>query len=158
MPYLVDGHNLIPKLGLRLDSPDDEQALIARLQIFCRLRRSQAEIFFDGAPPGPSSPRRSGAVSAHFVPRPSSADAAIETRLARLGRSARNWTVVSSDRRVQRAARAVHAQAVSSEAFARAVADTEREEAVRLKSRDVKLGPDEVEAWLAEFKGRPPKP
>ncbi len=158
MPYLVDGHNLIPKLGLRLDSPDDEQALITRLQTFCRLRRTRVEVFFDGAPPGPSPARKSGAVSAHFIPRGSSADAAIEARLARLGRSARNWAVVSSDRRVQRAARAVHAQAVSSEDFARTVADAEREEAVRVKNRVDNLSPDEVEAWLAEFKSRPPKP
>ena len=30
MPYLVDGHNLIPKLGLSLASPDDELAKLAR--------------------------------------------------------------------------------------------------------------------------------
>ena len=43
MPYLIDGHNLIPKLGLRLDSLDDEEQLIPRLQEFCRLRRAQVE-------------------------------------------------------------------------------------------------------------------
>ena len=31
MPYLIDGHNLIPKLGLRLDSPDDENAVVLPL-------------------------------------------------------------------------------------------------------------------------------
>ena len=36
MPYLIDGHNLIPKLGLRLESLDDEMELIAILQEFCR--------------------------------------------------------------------------------------------------------------------------
>ena len=30
MPYLIDGHNLIPKLGLRLDELDDEIELIRR--------------------------------------------------------------------------------------------------------------------------------
>ncbi len=32
LPYLIDGHNLIPKLGLRLDSIDDEMDLVVRLQ------------------------------------------------------------------------------------------------------------------------------
>lgn len=39
MPYLIDGHNLIPKLGLRLDSMDDEMELVAILQEYARLER-----------------------------------------------------------------------------------------------------------------------
>ena len=49
MAYMIDGHNLIPKLGLRLDSLDDEEQLLALLQEFCRLRRAQVEVYFDGA-------------------------------------------------------------------------------------------------------------
>ena len=44
MPYLIDGHNLIPKLGLRLDSMDDEMELIAILQEFCRVERRQVDV------------------------------------------------------------------------------------------------------------------
>ena len=65
MPYLIDGHNLIPKLGLRLDACDDELALVTRLQEFCRLRRAQVEVYFDGAPPGQPASRKFGAVTAH---------------------------------------------------------------------------------------------
>ena len=79
MPYIIDGHNLIPKLGLRLDSIDDELDLLARLQEFCRLRRTQVEVYFDGAPPGQASTRKAGVVTAHFVRQGSSADASIET-------------------------------------------------------------------------------
>ena len=43
MPYLIDGHNLIPKLGLRLDSVDDEMELVAILQEFCRLLKELSE-------------------------------------------------------------------------------------------------------------------
>ena len=46
MPYLIDGHNLIPRLGLRLDSMDDEMELIAILQEFYRTERRQVEVFF----------------------------------------------------------------------------------------------------------------
>jgi hypothetical protein len=49
MPYLIDGHNLIPKLGLRLDSMDDEQELVVILQEYARLeRKKQVEVYFDG--------------------------------------------------------------------------------------------------------------
>jgi predicted RNA-binding protein with PIN domain len=141
MPYLIDGHNLIPKLGLRLDFLDDEEELISRLQEFCRQRRLRAEVFFDGAPPGQASRRKAGSVTAHFVRQGSSADAAIELQLARLGKIVKNWTVVSSDRRVQQAARAVHAGVLSSEEFALEMADARSAgKAVFLIKRKIERG------------------
>ena len=151
MPYLIDGHNLIPKLGLTLASPDDELDLIARLLDFCRLRRVQVEVYFDGAPLGLPATRKSGAVTAHFVRLGSSADAAVEDRLARLGGSARNWTVVSSDRRLQIAAQAVHAQAMPSEAFAREMTTALREQPAASPD-EAGLSPEQVEEWLRIFK------
>ncbi|MBL0344247.1 hypothetical protein [Candidatus Villigracilis affinis] len=50
MPYLIDGHNLIPKVGLRLDSPNDELELARLLQDFARIKRQPVEVYFDGAP------------------------------------------------------------------------------------------------------------
>ena len=153
MPYLIDGHNLIPKLGLRLDSFDDELDLIARLQEFCRIRRAKVEVYFDGAPPGQSGVRSAGAVTAHFVRLGSSADAAIEVRLEAMGRSAKNWTVVSSDHRVQRAAQSVHASVITSDEFARQVAAAQVERTMISKGEAI-LNPDEVEEWLNIFKKR----
>jgi predicted RNA-binding protein with PIN domain len=150
MPYLIDGHNLIPKLGLRLDSLDDEDQLISRLQEFCRLRRAQVEVCFDGAAPGQASTRRAGAVTARFIHRRSSADAAIELRLARLGKAAKNWTVVSSDGRVQRAAGASHAGVVSSEEFAREMSKAQAM-GTSMSKNEATLAPDEVEEWLDLF-------
>src|SRR4026207_107874 len=98
MPYLIDGHNLIPKLGLRLDSMDDEMELIPFLQEFCRRERKQVDVYFDGAPPAQAGTRKLGAVTAHFVRLGTTADDAIRTRLKTLGKSAKNWVVVSSDR------------------------------------------------------------
>ncbi len=151
--FLIDGHNLIPKLGLRLDSIDDEEALIARLQEFSRLRRTQLEVYFDGALPGQPQKRKFGMVTAHFIRQGSSADAAIEQRLLKLGRSARNWTVVSSDQRVQNAARAVHAQVVSSDEFAIQMRDAQTARPVKAR-QDVNVSPEEVEEWLSLFKHR----
>jgi hypothetical protein len=154
MPYLVDGHNLIPQLGLRLDSFDDEMALVARLQEFCRLRRTRVEVYFDGAPAGQTGPRKFGAVTAHFVRQGATADAAIEARLARLGREARNWSVVSSDGRVQQAARAVHAEAVPGGEFAARMRAAAVE---RSKTGEAGggLNPEEIEEWLTMFRNRP---
>jgi predicted RNA-binding protein with PIN domain len=150
MPYLIDGHNLIPKLGLRLDCMDDEEQLIPRLQEFCRLRRVQLDVFFDGAPPGQPATRRAGAVTANFIRQGASADAAIENRLARLGKTAKNWTVVSSDGRVQRAARAVHAGVLSSEEFAREMSRAQAISTSAIK-HEATLPASEVEEWLDIF-------
>jgi uncharacterized protein len=150
MPYLIDGHNLIPKLGLRLDSIDDEMELIAILQEFCRLERRQVEVFFDGAPQ-PSTLKR-GAVTAHFVQLGRTADDAIRAYLKRLGKNARNWTVVSSDRQVQAEARSVRAEILSSDSFA-AMLQQARNSAPKPDS-DKNLSPGEVEEWLKLFEAR----
>jgi uncharacterized protein len=118
MPYLIDGHNLIPHVpGLSLQAIDDEMQLVELLQEFCRLSRQQVEVFFDNAPPAQPRLRRFGRLTAYFVPSNQTADQAIQRRLTRLGRAARNWRVVSSDREVQAEAHSRHAQVVSSEDF-----------------------------------------
>jgi predicted RNA-binding protein with PIN domain len=94
MRYLIDGHNLIPKLpGLSLNAIDDELRLVELLQEYCRRSRNGVEVYFDNAPPGQAGTRRYGTVSAHFIPRGRTADDAIRLRLGRLGRSGKNWTV-----------------------------------------------------------------
>jgi uncharacterized protein len=118
MPYLIDGHNLIPKLGLRLDSIDDEMELATILKEFTRLERKQVEVYFDGAPAGQAGMRRLGTVIAHFVPLGHTADNAIRSRLKKLGREAKNWIVVSSDRQIQSEVRAAQARVISSDEFA----------------------------------------
>ena len=152
MPYLIDGHNLIPKLGLRLDSIDDEMELIAILQEFCRLERRQVEVFFDGAPASQSGTRKLGAVTAHFVRLGTTADDAIRNRLKRLGKSARNWTVVSSDRQVQANAHASQAEVISSDAFAGLLKQA-RNSAPK-PNDDRKISQQEVEEWLKLFEQR----
>ena len=155
MPYLIDGHNLIPKLGLRLDSPDDELELIVVLQEFCRRSRRECEVYFDGAPAGQISTKKFGAVTAHFVRLGMTADSAIKARLEKLERAARNWIVVSSDHEVQNAARAAHAHAASSEEFARLLKRIHQYPG-GIKSTGKPMGerelsPEEIEEWLKLF-------
>jgi predicted RNA-binding protein with PIN domain len=153
MPYIIDGHNLIPKIpGLDLASIDDEVQLIELVQEFCRLRRKSAEIYFDNAPPGQPKARHYGQVLARFVRAGQTADDAIRARLVRLGPGARNWTVVSSDQQVQLAVRAARAQSITSEEFARLLIDRLRggDEASAQAGAD-SLDEDEIQEWLDIF-------
>jgi predicted RNA-binding protein with PIN domain len=156
MPYLIDGHNLIPKVaGLSLGDIDDEVQLIEQLQEFCRLQRKQVEIHFDNAPAGQPRARVYGPVTARFTRAGKSADQSIQEHLTRLGKAARNWTVVSSDRSVQVSARAARAQVMSSEAFAALLRRAlEGGPASAEQSPDADLPPDELQDWLDLFGGK----
>jgi predicted RNA-binding protein with PIN domain len=149
MPYLIDGHNLIPKLGLRLDSLDDEMELIAILQEFHRITRKEVDVYFDGAPATQAGTRKLGTITAHFVRLGTTADDAIRKRLKALGKNARNWTVVSSDRQVRAEASAVHAEVISSDSFA-ATLKQARASAPKT-TNDRKLSDDEVAEWMKLF-------
>ena len=151
MPYLIDGHNLIPKLGLSLRSMDDEMELVARLQVFCRVARRAVEVYFDGAPAGQVGTRRFGLVTAHFVRLGATADSAIRARLKTLGRAARNWTVVTSDRQVQADARTAGATVITSDAFAGQVVEAMRAPAPESTAQE-KMSSEEVDEWMRFFR------
>jgi predicted RNA-binding protein with PIN domain len=159
MPYLIDGHNLIPKVGLRLDAPDDERDLVERLQDFARLARREVHVYFDGAPPGHAGSRRTGRVTANFVERGRTADSAIRGRLNMLAAAAKNWIVVSSDREVQSAARAARATIMTSEEFAVRLTEVVRQNGLRKANAGDRgeraLSDQEVAQWLETFRRRP---
>ena len=149
MPYLIDGHNLIPKLGLRLDSIDDEMELIAILQEFCRLERRQVDVYFDGAPTPHAGTRKLGAVTAHFSPVTTTADNAIRNRLRKLGKSAKNWIVVSSDRQVQTEARSARAEIISSDEFAKTLRQVMN--STKISKGERVVSKHEVDEWMQVF-------
>lgn len=156
MPYLIDGHNLIPKVGLRLDAVDDELELVDILREFARLKRQQVEVYFDGAPIGQAGTRKLGTVRAHFIRLGQSADSAIRSRLNKMDvESAKKLIVVSSDREVQSSARAARAQYISSEEFVRLLMEA-RNSKPKTKAEDKKLSSAEVDEWMKLFreKGR----
>ncbi len=153
MPYLIDGHNLIPKTpGLSLSAVDDEIQLVELVRSFCLKRRKKAEVFFDKAPAGEARQQNFGPVTAHFIRQGRTADDAIRDWLAKLGRNARNWSVVTSDHAVQAAAREVHAQVISSESFAQELLHEVRNAAVGAKAGETEpIREEEVEYWLNRF-------
>ncbi len=157
MTLLIDGHNLIPHIqGINLSDPDDETKLIKILQEYCRLRRKKVSVYFDQAPAGMTGIKRYGSVQAHFVQSGRTADDAIMEKLSKLGKRARNVTIVSSDRQVQQAARAVHASVISSQAFA-AEWETLISERPTLDPRNRLLSEEELADWEALFKHGHPR-
>jgi hypothetical protein len=135
-----------------LDAIDDEQQLVALLQEFCRLSRKQVEVYFDNAAPGQAGMRKAGLVAVHFVRSGRTADDAIQERLVKMKRSAKNWSVVSSDQRVQAAARQAGAQALSAEAFAAQLRAALSASILDHKpSGDQPLSSAEVDEWLKLF-------
>jgi len=150
---MIDGHNLIPKVGLRLDSPDDEMELVAILQDFARIKRQQVEVYFDGAPIGQAGTRRLGTVRAHFVKLGQTADSAIRARLNTMEKDAKNWIVVSSDREVQSSARVVHAKCISAEEFVKSLREA-RNSSIKTNTDDKKISSSEVDEWLKLFRDK----
>ena len=154
MNYLVDGHNLIPKIpGMSLEALDDEQRLIELLQVYCRVRRQTVEVFFDRAALGRAGRRQAGVVVAHFVRQGRTADESIVARLDQLEKAARNWTVVTSDRRVQTEARVRQAKVVSSEEFAGELMAALQDAQVARRNEPGKMSDSEMDEWLKLFGG-----
>lgn len=147
MPYLIDGHNLIPFVhGMSLDQLDDELRLIDLLEAYFKKIRKKATIFFDRGQPGADRMVTRGFVTARFTRPPLIADQAIRNQLRRLGGSAANYTVISSDHEVAAFARRQGAKAISSREFARTINRPGRHEA------DAKTPPNEdLDYWLMQF-------
>ncbi len=146
---VIDGHNLIPKVpGIHLADPDDENKLIQMIGEYCRLSRTRADLFFDGAPAGSTPRSRHGLVSVHHVKQGGTADDAIIRHLRREGQNARNILVISSDHRVQVEAKALRAETMTSEAFNTSMQQTFSSPAVIDAIRNKPPSEAEVEEML----------
>ncbi|MCJ7626000.1 MAG: NYN domain-containing protein [Anaerolineaceae bacterium] len=153
MPYLIDGHNLIPKVrGLKLDTLDVETQLIELLQLFCRMERRKVEVYFDGAPAGSARERKYGMVTAHFIRKGIPADNAIIAHLRMLGKKARNWTVVTSDRQILAAAKSFRATTISSQKFSIQLVEAgESGYASEGGEVDGQMGDEDLKDWMSLF-------
>lgn len=152
MPYIIDGHNLIPKVaGMSLKEIDDELRLVEKLQIFCRLHRKKVEVFFDIAPYGQAVEKRFGMVTAYFVHQGRTADNAITAFLHKIGKAAKNWVVVSSDCQVQAEAKNVNARVISSEDFAQRFIDVGVQDRMGEDEVEKKMSDEEINEWLELF-------
>lgn len=152
MSYIIDGHNLIPNVpGLTLGAIDDENQLIALLQRFTNERRKHVELYFDKGAKGHPNRDKYARITVHFATSASTADALIKKRLHKLGKSARNWTVVSSDRSIQTEARSVGAKLLESATFAQQFLIAQEKSAPPEETHS-EISPDEIEHWEILFK------
>ncbi len=152
MMILIDGHNLIGKLpGIRLSDEEDELSLIQLLQVYCRVKQRDVNVFFDGAAPGFARRQRHGRVTAVFVERGTPADDLIIQHLIQAGKKARNLSVVTSDHRIQAQARAVQAKVIPSEMFVDELLEARRNTFDQSSSGQSSLSSAEVDEWLRLF-------
>lgn len=154
MPLLIDGHNLIGRLpDLRLDDPDDEAKLVARLRAYCARTRKRATVVFDhGLPGGRSWELSGGGVEVIFASTGHTADGILRERI-RQARDPRGLMVVTSDREISAAARVRGARVMRSEEFVAHL----RAPRTAVVEQDVQLSAEEVEEWLRVFEGRDKK-
>ena len=151
MRYLIDGHNLIPKIrNLSLRDMDDEEKLIALLNRFSTKARVQVEVYFDKAPIDSARSIKIGAIKVHFIRTGSSADAAMIERIKKMGTSAQGITVVSSDHAIQNAALRMKLKVVSSDEFARLI-EQKLTRSGGMGEKETTLSEDEVNEWLRLF-------
>lgn len=152
MPYLIDGHNLVPHIpGINLSDLDDEIALIQILQKFANKSRSKVEVYFDHAQSTQARTQNHGLVKAVFVRQTSTADDAIKARLSQLGKGAKNWTVVSSDREILVEARSHQSSILTAPKFARILNQLSEVTQEGDKNETPDQSNLEVDYWLDQF-------
>jgi len=163
MLLLIDGYNLLNASGVvvsRRGPATFERSRQALLDFLVdaldeRLRRRTTVVFdAKGAPPGLPRVFAYGEMTIRFAPRHAEADALLE-ELIRADSAPRQLTVVSSDHRIQRAARRRGARPVDSDQW---YAEAERQRHARTNTtaessdRPVEPLPSrELEHWLREF-------
>ena len=165
MALLIDGYNLLNVTGIFAQAGPGTELHRTRLALLNFLsasidqrERKATTIVFDaaGAPPGLPHTIKHDGITVHFAQRHSDADEMIEELLEQ-HRSPRSLLVVSSDHRVQRAARHVGAGFLDSEEWYSERLAICREK--RAKAADAAAKPtgdltaDELDYWLREFGG-----
>ena len=167
MPLLIDGYNLLHVSGVfgqgtaLTELHRSREALLAFLAASIEpTERSHTTIVFDaaGAPPGLPKTFQHEGITVHFARDPGNADAMLEELIAAHD-TPRSLTVVSSDHRVQRAARRRRAKAIDSDRWWAELCAARRRGAevpVQPQKPGHTLSPDEVDYWLAQFADAPP--
>jgi predicted RNA-binding protein with PIN domain len=164
MALLIDGYNLLHVTGIfAQDGPGTElhRTRLALLNFLStaidQRERKATTIVFDaaGAPPGLPGMIKHDGITVCFAQRHSDADEMIEELLEKV-RAPRSLLVVSSDHRVQRAARHVGASYLDSEEWYSerlAICRARKSAAEEAAKPSGDLTPDELNYWLQEFGG-----
>lgn len=167
MALLIDGYNLLHESGIFAQAGPGTELHRNRLALLNFLansiekrERKSTTIVFDaaGAPPGLPRTLIHDGITVHFAQRHSSADEMIEDLLERC-QSPRSLLVVSSDHRVQRAARHRGASFIdSNEWYAEQLALNRERQSSAADAAAKPAGyesPDELNDWVQKFTGAP---
>jgi predicted RNA-binding protein with PIN domain len=162
MALLIDGYNLLHVTDIFGDAGPSETALHASrraLLVFLAdvldaKTRAETTIVFDaaGAPPGLPSTLDHEGITVHFARRFSDADEMLEALIEEHA-APRELVVVSSDHRVQRAARRRGAEFVDSDRWyaERQAERRARGNAAEAASKPGQETPELVDYWVQEF-------
>jgi uncharacterized protein len=153
MHLLIDGHNLIGQLpSINLADADDEAQLVMLLRRYATSKRGrQVVVVFDRGVYGHPQHLDGYGVTCHFAMSPQDADAQLIRRIGGLRRPG-DWTLVSSDRQVTRAARERGMRVIGAREFAaRLLAPTAPQAEAREEKHDVRLSEADVAEWLELF-------
>jgi predicted RNA-binding protein with PIN domain len=165
MALLIDGYNLLNAVGVTARAGRTSSLHRSRIALLNFLVESldphqiaHATVVFDaaGAPPGLPRALTHRGLAVRFAPRSSDADSLLED-LIRQDTAPRRLTVVSSDHRVQRAAKRRRARAVDSDVWYAEILhrrQTSVPRCIRPASPKVPLDQEEVEVWLSQFGGQ----
>lgn len=165
MALLIDGYNLLNATSIFGGAGPGTALHRTRLAFleflassFTKRERGKITIVFDaaGAPPGLPHTISHEGMTIYFARRHSNADEMIE-ELLEDWKSPRTLVVVSSDHRVQRAARRCGATFVDSDTWYAEIVTTRRQQKSQAEENAAKpagkLPPDELAYWLREFGG-----
>ncbi|MGA2172278.1 MAG: NYN domain-containing protein [Sedimentisphaerales bacterium] len=154
MPVIIDGHNLLWAIrGAEDDASKTDAALCRILDGYFGLVGERGEIIFDGiGPPNKTEFNNIRNLEVTFSGRSNDCDSVIEQRIL-ASTAPKQLTVVSSDRRLRKAAAARKATAVKSEDFWK---DVEKQLSRQRKSKEPTgkrrgLTESETELWLKAF-------
>ncbi len=163
MALLIDGYNLMNATGIFAEAGPGTELHRNRLALLNFLassiekrERAKTTIVFDagGAPPGLPRTTTHEGITVHFAPRNSDADEMIEDLLEQYA-APRSLLVVSSDHRVQRAARHRGASFIDSEKwYAELLAASRRSQTIANEGSAKPAGEmtaEEIKYWLGEF-------
>ncbi len=156
MRLLIDGHNLIGQMrDIRLDDPDDEAKLAAKLKTYCMRHQRHCTILFDNGLPGGLSRLSNSLVTVIFAPPGTAADQLLINRIRNIS-DPKSLTVVSSDRVIVAAAEQRRIPVIRSADF---VEILNQPTATPINDEDPKpiITAAEVDYWLKRF-GDPPLP
>lgn len=153
---IIDGHNLLWAVQGMADGPEkiSDVGLCRMVGLYLRRVKDLGELIYDG--PGPrdkSDFDNIAGIEVLFAGLGSDADTVIEGKIA-ANTAPRNLTVVSSDNRLRKAARARRANSVKSEDFwERLVRELERRRRVADEPHGKRHGltEGETEQWLDFF-------